>query len=246
MNLNSTLIDYLEDLSKTPNSRLIIIGERGWFVVQSYDIPARVLCEAATNTHLPEELRIPKDKEQFLTNANYTSRRGKRSIGKMVTLKERRQKEELSNEILTLLKQVYGEESPEFKMQTNVRSGVTNNKLHTKIRILSRERTMKSRQDFYKAVVTTTLLLAMENDAPKAFGSLGPYVSYGAFTDDKAIRTWDPRGVDYKKIPGKELFPLLKSLDAGSLFINPQGDIGGELYRNEIESLCEGIKKLKL
>ena len=37
------------------------------------------------------------------------------------------------------------------------------------------------------------------------------------------------------------LFPRLATLAPGSLMINPDGRLGGELYRNEIEALARAI-----
>ena len=66
---------------------------------------------------------------------------------------------------------------------------------------------------------------------------------YAVFTSDKSLRTYDPRGLPFRIITGRLLFPLLQKRKAGSLLINPNGDFGGELYKHEIDSICDAMNR---
>ena len=54
---------------------------------------------------------------------------------------------------------------------------------------------------------------------------------------------WNPRGLPVRATPVAELVPRALGLGAGSLLINPKGLVGGELYRNELESLSDALKR---
>ena len=74
--------------------------------------------------------------------------------------------------------------------------------------------------------------------APAPFGTLGGAHTYAVFTSTAEADLWDPRGLEVALRPGWSIFPAISSLNPGSLQINPEGRLGGELYRNEVESLA--------
>jgi hypothetical protein len=66
---------------------------------------------------------------------------------------------------------------------------------------------------------------------------------FAVFTDDKAIRCWDPRGTFWLKSYGFEIIRTLMPLNPGSLMINPRGDVAGEFYKNELKTLAQATKR---
>ena len=46
-------------------------------------------------------------------------------------------------------------------------------------------------------------------------------------------------------MPGARLVPLAVARRVGSLLINPKGNIGGELYINELQSIDEALRRRK-
>jgi len=98
MKNNSSLLSSLEELAKNPNSRLIVSGDGGWFSFQSFAVSIRALSEAATNVHLRKENHISDEKREFLLKAGYSPRRSNRSIGKMITIGEEKNRKKVAEE----------------------------------------------------------------------------------------------------------------------------------------------------
>ena len=44
---------------------------------------------------------------------------------------------------------------------------------------------------------------------------------------------------------GTDLFPMLSTTKLGSVLINPKSDVGGELYRNEVQMLADAVPQLQ-
>ena len=68
---------------------------------------------------------------------------------------------------------------------------------------------------------------------------------FGVFTDDEALRHFDPRGTPTQTRYGYQLFPQLIEARAGILKINPDGMVGGELYRNELQTLASAVRRAR-
>jgi hypothetical protein len=141
------------------------------------------------------------------------------------------------------------------------------------MRRLSKDRDMPSRQKVYWAIVRADVLLALDKAPPpslnkesdrtrwvsagladisqvsssvslKSFKSITGYRSASIFTDPEALELIDPRGVNAILVPGR--LALMLALEQGwdSLLINPRSEVGGELYRNELQSIHDGLKQL--
>ena len=148
-----------------------------------------------------------------------------------------------------------------------------NNRLIEAMKRLSKKRDMPSRQKVYWAVVRSQVLLALEKTAPKglktdqglqqwiesglndiqhvssslsikSFKEITGYRSIAVFTDNDALDLVDPRGIETVVLPGRLAIMLALSQSWDSLLINPRSDVGGELYKNELQSIIEGLKKM--
>ena len=114
------------------------------------------------------------------------------------------------------------------------------------MRELSSKRTHPLRIQVYQQIITAQLILAItEVGKPRIIDTIAGLPSYGVFTDDSALRFWDPRGSEYQIFYGYDLFPFLQQHNPGSMFINPKGEIRGELYKNELHTLYNASLKIK-
>lgn len=236
----------LEILSETPHGRLVIQNNIGWVVLQSYARPHQALCEIAGNTYLPKENILNKDQEKVLSQSGYTKRRGDRSIGKIIPISTPEERENIYKELAALFPKLYQESFEEgvSTLQTEILSGVNNPIFTKKMRELSQKRTHNLRLDIYRMFINATFLLAINEDgSPREVEKLASLPCFAVFTDDKSIRCWDPRGVLWKKLYGFEVIESIMKYDPGSLMINPRGNISGELYKNELQTLSRAIQK---
>ena len=102
---------------------------------------------------------------------------------------------------------------------------------------------MDARQELYRSLIRADLLIPLDGKGDMVqVGTLGDRPVFGVFTDWLSLRHWDPRGHAYRKTRGSPFFLGLGQTPAGSVLINPQGQVGGELYRNEILSIAAAIR----
>lgn len=150
---------------------------------------------------------------------------------------------------------------------------VENQRLIEAMKRLSKDRDMSSRQKLYWAVVRSQVLLALDCSAPKSlknerglqqwietglkdvnhvssslslksFKDMTGYQSMSIFTDQDALDLVDPRGIDAIVLPGRLAIMLALAQSWDSLLINPRSQVGGELYKNELQSIIEGLKNM--
>ena len=140
------------------------------------------------------------------------------------------------------------------------------------MRRLSTERDMSSRQKVYWAVIRSDVLLALSTYPAKNliqeqgriqwikagtaqisdisnsvslrnFKDVTGYRSAAIFSDLDAFEAMDPRGLHCVRLPGRLAISLVLDQGWDSLLINPHNPVGGELYRNELVSIIEGLAK---
>ena len=123
---------------------------------------------------------------------------------------------------------------------------------------------MRLRQKFYWSFVRAEFLLALDRPAPSLnpllngidqanalasqlsyhiFKEITPYRSAAVFSEMNTMLNYDPRGFDFIKLSGRTIAALMVSDKLDSLLINPRGQIGGELYRNELDSIDEAMRR---
>lgn len=153
------------------------------------------------------------------------------------------------------------------------RPQLNNKKLIDAMRLLSKQRDMSARQKVYWAVIRAEMLLALEAPPPPSltqergrsqwveaglskvseisssvklhdFRAITGYRSAAIFSDAEALEGVDPRGTHWVRLPGRLAISLALEQGWDSLLINPHGAIGGELYRNELVSILEGLERM--
>ena len=124
------------------------------------------------------------------------------------------------------------------------RQVLSNRAIGDQMRKLSKQRTHEARIELYKMLLNTELLLALDaNGVPLVVDTIGKFPCYGLFTEARHLYHFDPRGLNIQRDYGSTLFPILNALEPGSVFLNPKCELRGELYRNEIESLANAVRR---
>ena len=228
-------------LTQHPDSRILLQSSKGWIVLHSFNISTRILCEIATDRHLDKEFHLTDEQIQHFTTYNYTTRREGSSRGKLLTLHEKNISD-FCEEMLKIAT-CYDSDMENWTVvfTPGCRHNLKNTKITSQMRVLSKKRDYASRVELYQQLLNAELLLYVDNDSPKVYGTIGKFNSYALFTEDKYYYHYDPRGVDVVRKYGHEIFYELHQLKAGSVWINPKGQVGGELYQNEIEMLAKAM-----
>ena len=246
--MSDHILYSLETLSQTSNGRFLLEGSSGWAVLHSYPRPQTALCEVASNRYLPEENHLDSNQEKLLLGKGYTWRRGERSLGKIVPISTPEERLQLYSELKALFSTVYAQNIDEaiVSLSPNHHSGLNNTAFTKLMRDLSTKRTHDLRLQLYRDFLNATFLLAIDKqNKPRQVDQLASLPCFAVFTDDKSIRCWDPRGCLWKQCYGFEVIRTIFPFDAGSLLINPKGDISGELYKNELQTLAGAIRLSK-
>jgi hypothetical protein len=224
------------------DNRLVVSRGPAWFVLKASMGKPKARCIAATQKLLGDSLAIPPEGVVALRMADFARARGERSLSRTVDIGTEEERLDLAGVLLSWFGAVFGlDDSHETGVGLRMGEGpiMDNQSLHQAVRVLASDRSQDARQAVYRALLRAQLLLVVdENGAPKPFGTLGGAHTYAVFTSVAEADLSDPRGHDVKLVPGWSIFPVLSALNPGSLQINPDGQLGGELYRNEVEALA--------
>jgi hypothetical protein len=218
-----TLREQLQALREQGGSgnRLVIQGRAAWLVVHGRRGHTELRVQAATSHYLPSKLGL--DQVHRLRAAGFSMPSGHKAL----SWSTEGEAEELEVRLLGLLEDVYGEGETETRLTLG-------------------EADLTRNEAVERALLNATLLLPVdEADAAKSFGQLASWETYAVFTDAAAVERFEPRGVVVRHVGGRDLFPQLMGaeLRAGSLLVNPGGQLGGELYRNELETLAKAVRR---
>ena len=206
----------------------------------------QALCEIAGNKYLSEDHQLSKEQEALITEHGFTKRRGERTLGKIIPISTQEERDSIFEELSDLYPKLYNESFPEgaATLNTKARTGLSNTTFTKTMRALSQKRTHDLRIQLYREFLNTTFLLALdESKAPLVIEQLATLSCFAVFTDDKSVRCWNPRGSELKKAYGFEIIIEIMPHNPGSLIINPQGNISGELYKKELQTLAKAAQR---
>jgi len=236
----------IEQLIEMPNSRVLLSSKDcGWAVVHSYEISNRLLCEFPSNKLLEPNNTLNEEQEQALIALGYTSRRSKRCFGKMSSATSSEDIQNIAKQIVEGM-MVFSTELSTWSIRVDKehRQILSNRAVGDQMRKLSKHRTHEARIELYKMLLNAELLLALDgNGVPLVVDTIGKFPCYGLFTEARHLYHFDPRGLNIQRDYGSSLFPILNALAPGSVFLNPKCELRGELYRNEIESLAQAVRR---
>lgn len=224
-------------------SYLHFIGGRG---AQSLD------CEAVCNRFLPAAAKLSPKREALLERHGFGPQAKRRNPVRKLSVKDEHELPAIADAALEILRVAYmiGDHEPlDFELHLGDQETTRNVPLLRCMKKLARLRDNPSRQSVYNGLLQSELLMPLDTDAdptlrePHTVEHLQGFPVYAAFSDWTALRLWEPRGWPYTRISGADLFLLAADRKAGSLMINPKGDIGGELLMNEIAALANVVRR---
>ncbi len=209
--------------------------------------------EAVSSASLPPELKLSSERGQLLRNLGFGKSSGRRNW------KRRHGPEqlaEIADQSVDILARVYGVEgSPTIELIEDDSDHPENPTLLAAMRKVAKQRDEPTRHAMYSEMLNATFLApmdpAVDDDAEDSEALLALEIqasgrpTLAAFTDWNSLRLWNPRGCDYAPIHGGDLFGLAMDRDVASLRINPEGDVGGELHRNEVEMLVHAVASFR-
>ncbi len=149
-----------------------------------------------------------------------------------------------TSDLAHLATTLLGDPQARVREQPGDRLRLKNGALLDGMRTLAQARDMSTRQGVYLLLVRAHLALLVQGDRPHAVEVTGGAPIYAVFTDWSALDAFDPRIQPHRVMPGHELFPHLAAHEIGGLLINPGGRVGGELYRHEVLTVCDGIRRM--
>ena len=224
-------------------NRMVVSIGAAWFVFWGQRGQERIRCDAAGRSWLPDHISMGLDQVRRLRGAGF-DRDGQL---KLLSKNFHQEPADIVCEILELFETVYGQSGEViFELHLGVTETLENPRLIDAMRRVSKERSQEARQEVYRSLIRADLLVPIDDHGDLIeMGTLGERPVYGLFSDWESLRHWDPRGHDFQRRRGAEVFFALAQTRAGSVLINPQGQVGGELYRNEIQAIASAIRGVR-
>lgn len=219
---------------------LALSGEKGGHVVE---------CEPVTDDHLPAGVSLTQAQRKALLAAGFTPIKHSSRLRRIYGLDGAGRADEVASILTGLLAEVYGQEHWALSAWSGSTPAVSNPEIIQQMRRLSRTRSHGDRISLYRLLLRADLLVPVEKEGsnkPAQIGDIAGFPVFGAFTDLKSMLYFDPRVRPLQVIPGRAYFPMLTKLGAGSLRLNPGALVGGELYRNELESIAGAAMRVTL
>lgn len=255
-----TLVDHLRQLTRTggADNRLVVASRDYYMVFSARPGEPELHAEAVGNFYLPKPAELTPARQAQLGQRMFTPRPGRNNVYRTVRPQTDDELRSFASEVLEIFARAYGVDPgtpAEFDLQLGEPEPTRNPELLRHMKLLSVMRDWTTRKQVYTTLLDATVLLAIEphgptglidpdaGDEPLEAGRLGTFACWAAFTDIDALRLWQPKGAPFKATAVAELVPRAVDRRIGSLLINPKGNIGGELYINELESLHGALQR---
>ncbi len=252
------LLAALERLadSSAPEVRLVLEAGPVYLVwTASRDNP-EVEHESVASNSLPPEFKLSSERGNILRQLGFAKRSGRRNWKR----RHGRDRESIArsvDETLDILSRVYAIDAPiVLSLREDAHPHPQNPSLVTAMRQVAKGFDEAVRRAMYTELLNATLLVPVDPEhgedaeGSEAFFDFETHrttgrPTLGAFTDWASLRLWEPRGHEYWPIHGSELFEMALERNPVSLRINPDGDIGGELYAHEVEMLVRAVQTFR-
>lgn len=247
------LVSSLQQLQASggADNRLVVAAGDYYVVVHGRRGAPDLVCEAVTNFYLDGPAALTPARERVLGDRGFRERKGKNNAYREARPTGPDSLARLADDLLGLFALAYGvaEGAPAtYELQLGDRDPTANPDLLRAMRMLAVRRDMDARHRVYTLVMSATFLVptdpgAITVDEPLTVDRLGRFPVIAGFTDIDSLRLWRPTGAPFARIPGARLVPLAVARRVGSLLINPKGNVGGELYINELESIDGALRR---
>ncbi len=235
-------------------NRLVLEGGPGFVVLRGSEGGDHVDVEAAGGRHLPDGFTVDAERMGRLDDLGLRQRTAASTFAGRWPLATEADARAIAEKLAFVMRSVYAHDAPpRLRHRLEDRPPLSNPRLIDDMRRLSTERSMRARITLYNRLLGAHLAVLL--DAPlddprrqdratlRVVEQLSGTDVVAAFTDDAAHRLYDPRERPFVVWTGRELFPLLAARKVGSLLINPGSGVRGELYRNEIMTISDGIRR---
>lgn len=236
------------------DNRLIVEAPRGYIVLRAARGQSQLRVDAAGGRYLPDGVRLDGQRVGRLSELDLRQRTAASTFRGTWALGSEGAAKEIAGKIDFVMRRVYDHDGPpQVRTWRSDALDFENKRLIEVMQRLSKHRTMRTRLTLYNTLLPARLALLL--DAPLAdpqrqddaklhvVEELVDTPVVAAFTDSQSLDDYDPRGRHTVLWTGRELFPLLAARQVGSLLINPGTGVRGELYRNEILTISDGIKR---
>ena len=232
----------------------VLVVSRGpaFFACRAARGDRSILVEASPSSSLPKQLRLSPAKVARLRAAGFASRPGHKALARHAVLDTEGALTGIANTIHNLFAEVF--DQADTTDQLDLRLGPADTTLNPMLvdtmRTMAKKREHRHRTALYRALLDARLLLLVEPQGaahrpednragkPLKVDELMGFDVYAAFSSPAALLRFDLRGRPYKAVYGRTLFKELMEHKVGSLLLDPQSPVGGELYRNELETLA--------
>lgn len=255
--LRDRLLAALDQLAagSAPEARLTVEAGPVYLMWTAHRGRAELEHESVSSSALPPEYKLSSERGKILRELGFAKRSGRRNW-KRQHGRDRHSLERSVDETLDILTRVYGADTePQLLLERDAEPHPENPDLIAAIRKVAKGWDEAIRRAMYTELLNATLLVpivsAHDDDAEgsELFVDFETHASgrptLGAFTDWAALRLWQPRGHAYWPIHGSVLFEMAMERNPISMRINPDGDIGGELYAHEVEMLVRAVKAFR-
>lgn len=249
------LVSSLQQLTTSggADNRLVVAAGEYYVVVHGRKGATELVCEAVTNVYLQGPAQLTPARQRVLEGRGFRERDGKNNAYRDAKLAGPDALARLADDLLALFALAYGVAAGEpasLELQLGDPDPTRNPELLRAMRMLALRRDMDARHRVYTMVMNGTFLVptdpeAVTVDEPRTIDRLGQFPVIAGFTDLDSLRLWQPKGAPFVTMPGARLVPLAVARRVGSLLINPKGNIGGELYINELQSIDEALRRRK-
>lgn len=251
------LLDALHGLTGTRarEARLIVQAGPVYLLWIARRGQASLEQEAISSTALPPEFKLSSERGQVLRELGFAKRSGRRNWRREHG-RDRTSLERVADEAVDILGRVYAvDQSIAVELVEDEVDHPENPALTAAMRQVAKGWNEAIRRTMYTELLNATFLVPVDpNPSEDAEGSEAFFdfethesgrPTLGVFTDWASLRLWEPRGFGYWPIHGSDLFEMAMDRNPVTLRINPEGDIGGELYTHEVEMLVRAVQSFR-
>jgi hypothetical protein len=251
------LVDALHRLtqSRAREARLLVTAGPVYLLWIARRGANKLEQESIASAALPSEYKLSSERGQLMRDRGFSKRGGRRNWKREHAV-DRASLARAAEEALEILSRIYGVDEPiTAELTEDDLEHPENPALIAAMRKVAKGFDEATRRAMYTELLNATFLVPIDpaqgDDAEgaDAFFDFETHSSgrptLGAFTDWASLRLWEPRGCAYWPIHGSSLFEMAMDRKPVTMRINPEGDIGGELYAHEVEMLVRAVRSFR-